>query len=284
MNFHYTEPYTQGVFKFGNEVLIKDFLISKPLGLYTIIQNFEQPIELLIDNTPKTLLPNQLITLTPEQYFSVKKLNGCRVYQFNSDFYCIKDHDKEVNCTGLLFYSNTQTSIASLNAIEIEKLDHICKEVLEEFENEDFIQGEMLRILLKNIIIRCTRLIKKQNPKSATAENSKNELLRQFNMLVETNFRKEHQVTFYADLLFKSAKTLSNNFNHFNTSPLQIIHNRIVLETKRLLLYSDDSLKEIAYTLGFSEASKLSKLFKNKVGTSPLAFRKEQLLVKNRKN
>lgn len=284
MIFHYTEPYTQGTFKLGDKELIENFVDSKPLELYTIIQSFEHPLELIIDSTPKTLLPNQLISLTPEQYFAAKKLNDCRVYQFNSDFYCIKDHDKEVNCTGLLFYSNTQTAVASLNTIEIEKLNHIYSEVLEEFENEDFVQGEMLRILLKNIIIRCTRLIKKQNPKASTVENPKNELLRQFNMLVETNFRKEHQVTFYADLLFKSSKTLSNNFNNFNTSPLQIIHNRIILETKRLLLYSDDSLKEIAYKLGFSEASKLSKLFKNKVGASPLAFRKEQLLLKLRKN
>jgi len=277
MIFHFTEPFTKGIFKLGNETLLEGSKTSEPLKLFTIIQSLEHPLELLIDNTPQTLHPNQLLSLTPEQFFAVKKIARCRVYQFNSDFYCIKDHDREVNCTGILFYSNTQTPIASLNDSEINKLNHLHSEIVEEFENKAFVQGEMLRVLLKNIIIRSTRLIKNQHQNNTVNKAPKNDLLRQFNMLVETHFRKEHQVTFYADLLFKSAKTLSNNFSDQELSPLQIIHNRIVLETKRLLLYTDKSLKEIAFELGFSDPSKLSKLFKNKLGTSPLAFRKEQL-------
>jgi len=137
--------------------------------------------------------------------------------------------------------------------------------------------------LLKSLIIRTTRLIKKQNQLISKDTSPKKELLRQFNILVETHFRKEHQVSFYADQLFKSAKTLSNSFSLLNTSPLQIIHNRIILETKRLLIYSDLSLKEIAFEIGFSDTSNLSKLFKKKVGQSPLAFRREQIFNK-RKN
>ncbi len=282
MILHFTEPYTKGVFKIGNQNLLEGNTLSKPLGMYTIIQSLHNTLELLIDNTPYSLKPNHIVSLTPEQYFAVKQLSDCRVYQFNSDFYCIKDHDKEVNCTGLLFYSNTEIPAAALNATESKKLDNIYSEVLDEFKNEDFVQGEMLRVLLKNIIIRSTRLIKKQNSLPEAQENSKTDLLRQYNMLVEIHFRKEHQVTFYADLLFKSAKTLSNNFSTFNTTPLQIIHNRIILETKRLLLYSDYSLKEIAFELGFANASKLSKLFKNKVGTSPLTFRKQHFSNKGK--
>lgn len=68
----------------------------------------------------------------------------------------------------------------------------------------------------------------------------------------------------YADLLNKSPKTLSNLFSIYNQkSPLQIIHERISLESKRLLVYTDKSTKEIAFELGFEEVAHFSRFFKN---------------------
>jgi len=283
MILQFIEPFTKGILKMGNGNLLKNNTVSKPIGLYTFIQNLDTELELLVDNTPFTLKPNHIISLTPDQYFTVNLIGNCRVYQFNRDFYCIKDHDREVNCMGIIFHSNTQIPVAFLDPSEFKKFTSIYDDLCEEFENKDSIQAEMLRVLLKSLIIRTTRLIKKQNQLISKDTSPKKELLRQFNILVETHFRKEHQVSFYADQLFKSAKTLSNSFSLLNTSPLQIIHNRIILETKRLLIYSDLSLKEIAFEIGFSDTSNLSKLFKKKVGQSPLAFRREQIFNK-RKN
>jgi len=88
-------------------------------------------------------------------------------------------------------------------------------------------------------------------------------------------FRTEHSVSFYADKLYKAAKTLSNNFSKLNTSPLQIIHDRIIIEVKRLLIYTDKTTKEIAYEVGFEDASHLSRLFKKHTTLSPSNFRKQ---------
>jgi AraC family transcriptional activator of pobA len=102
------------------------------------------------------------------------------------------------------------------------------------------------------------------------------ELIRKFNILVEQHFKEKHQVADYADLLFKSPKTLSNFFKKNNVnSPLKVINGRIVAEAKRLLLYSDKSAEEIAYELGYNEPSHFSKFFKTQAGVSPLAFRKQ---------
>jgi AraC-like DNA-binding protein len=52
-------------------------------------------------------------------------------------------------------------------------------------------------------------------------------------------------------MLNKSPKTLSNLFKKYNEkSPLQIIQDRTILEARRLLRYSDKSIKEIAYEIG----------------------------------
>lgn len=283
MTLHFIEPLTKGILQIGNQSLIEKYKDSTPTGMYSFIRAIDSEIMLMIDNVPFCLKKNHIVSITPDQYFAVTNLSECIVYQFNRDFYCIKDHDKEVNCMGLLFHSNAKIPAAFLDDTELLRFKQIHENLLEEFKNEDSVQAEMLQVILKNLIIRTTRLIKKQNMSTSKNTSSKSELLRQFTILVETNFRKEHQVSFYADKLFKSAKTLSNNFNSMNTTPLQIIHNRIVLETKRLLLYSDMNLKEIAFELGFNDTSNLSKLFKKRVNRSPLSYR-EEYFSKNGKN
>lgn len=74
--------------------------------------------------------------------------------------------------------------------------------------------------------------------------------------------------------MFKSPKTLSNNFAKFEKSPLQIIHDRIILEAKRLLIYTEKTAKEIAYEIGFEDASHLSRMFKKHTSFSPSEFKK----------
>ncbi len=132
----------------------------------------------------------------------------------------------------------------------------------------------MLRMLMARFIIKSTRLLKAKEGIIETPKSSKVDLLREFNMLVEQYFKEEHSVSFYADKLFRSPKTLSNNFAKLNRSPLQIIHERIVLEAQRLLIYTDKTAKEIAYEIGFDDASHLSRLFKKQTSQSPTDYKK----------
>jgi len=91
---------------------------------------------------------------------------------------------------------------------------------------------------------------------------------------VEKHFREHHQVADYASLLYKSPKTLSNVFRKLGRkTPLQFIHERIVLEGRRLLLYTDKPIAEIADELGFLESGHFSRLFKRVTGDSPSALR-----------
>ncbi len=86
---------------------------------------------------------------------------------------------------------------------------------------------------------------------------------------------KKKQVQDYADLLFRSPKTLSNLFASCGVpSPLRIIHERIESEAKRLLLYTPKSAKEISELLGFEDLSTFSRFFKKMTGESVSNFRK----------
>lgn len=271
----FTEFSTNAILNIGNEEFLESFRASKQPELYTFIRTTTSKAEIVVDSIPYTIAPSSILALTVVQYFQFISGKDLVVYQFNREFYCIKDHDQEVSCAGLLFFGNVHIPIIELDSREQRKLDILHEVFLDELETKDTIQAEMLRMLMARFIIISTRLLKAKEGFVETSKNTKIDLLRDFNMLVETHFKTEHSVSFYADKLFKSPKTLSNNFAKLNTSPLQIIHERIILEAKRLLIYTDKTAKEIAYDIGFDDASHLSRLFKKHTTLSPSDFKKQ---------
>ncbi|TXE13093.1 helix-turn-helix domain-containing protein [Seonamhaeicola algicola] len=271
----FTEFTTNALLKIGNETLLQPFKTAKPLEVYAFICTDEVEANVEVDSIPITLAPHSILALTNVQYFKFVNGENLRVYFFNREFYCIKDHDKEVGCAGILFFGNEPNPIITLNEKEQTKFNILHDIFLDELETKDNIQAEMLRMLMARFIIKTTRLLKDKKDIDTNKQDTKTELLRAFNVLVETHFREQHSVQFYADALFKSAKTLSNSFSKFNKSPLKIIHERIILEAKRLLMYTNKTAKEIAFELGFEDASHLSRLFKKYTNVSPSDFKKQ---------
>ncbi len=233
-----------------------------------------QDYHFLIDGIEYILKPNQLTTSTYLHKLTfVKGQEPLTTFSFNREFYCIQDHDHEVSCNGILFFGTSENPIITLDETEQPKFEMLFHVFEDEFKTKDPIQGEMLNMLLKRLIIKTTRLAKEQLiPKEL--DDTQIDTVRKYNVLVDLNYRQKHQVSDYAELLFKSPKTLSNLFAKYNQkSPLQIIHDRIALEGKRLLLFTDKTVKEIAYDLGFEDAGVFHKLFKKRIGQTPNEFK-----------
>ncbi|MEM7186090.1 MAG: AraC family transcriptional regulator [Bacteroidota bacterium] len=269
----FTEFKTDAYLAVGDESLLSTFTSAAQVGYFTFIWTQEKEASLSVDGLPITLPAWSILALTPIQTIAIRDLSGARIYQFNREFYCIKDHDKEVGCVGLLFFGNKQIPVVQLNERERDKFALLHDVFLDEMEEPaDTIQAEMLQTLMARFIIKTTRLLKASDHQLPPQEG-KLELLRKFNLLVETHFREEHSVGFYAGKLFKSPKTLSNSFGKFSMSPLKIIHERIVLEAKRALMYTEKTAKEIAFELGFEDPSHLTRVFKKQCGLSPSQFK-----------
>ncbi len=237
-------------------------------------------IPILIDGIKIDLQPNQLTTSTYTQQVRFPRTDIVLTsFSFNREFYCINDHDHEVSCNGLIFFGTNKQPIVTLDPDEQKKFDLLFNVFVDEYQTRDHTQGEMLRVLLKRLIIKTTRLVRGQlvNPE---IEESQIDIIRKFNVLVDVHFKEKRQVSDYAEMLFKSPKTLSNLFAKFNQkTPLQIIHERIILEAKRQLMYTDKSGKEIAFDLGFDDPGTFHKLFKKVTATTPSKF-KDDLIGK----
>lgn len=103
-----------------------------------------------------------------------------------------------------------------------------------------------------------------------------NNIHHQFMILVENNFSEKHAVQEYTqELNISEAKLSALTRKHLGLTPLQVIHNRIVLEAKRLLAFDDQSHKEIAYQLGFKTPPQFTRFIRNKTGLTPSGLQKE---------
>ncbi|MBB6272123.1 AraC-like DNA-binding protein [Pedobacter cryoconitis] len=277
MKFQYLEPVSKGeVHLIINEAVFDRlfFQHSHLEKFLTIAWNKGAKQEITIDGVKYDFPEQSVLPLMVNQSFQFEKPEQIVAWQYNRSFYCIVDHDKEVSCVGFLFYGSTGNMFIRLNEEEQKKITLLFEIFIEEFNTVDNIQLEMLRMLLKRLIIITTRLAKGQYVADKNLTDDKLDIIRRYNLLVEKHFRLQHQVQFYAELLNRSPKTLSNLFAIYNhKSPLAVIQERIVLEAKRLLIYTDKSAKEIAYDLGFDDAAYFSNFFKKHTSFSPSDFR-----------
>lgn len=247
----------------------------KKEDLYKIIWAKEDMVELNVDGYKLEIDKGSIMCCTPENRIMVVNLANEQVpvFLFNRRFYCIRDHDHEVSCNGLLFYGSSSPPVFELPEFEL-KCFYILFEMLEkEFRMKDALQKEMLGTILKQILIISTRTLREKLDISDLREKEV-DLIRNFNLLVEKHFREKHKVKDYAEMLNMSPSSLSNFFHlHSQKSPLQIISERILLEAQRLIMFSDKSLSEIAFHLGFNDASHFSKFFKKNTGYSPKQYK-----------
>jgi AraC-like DNA-binding protein len=155
-----------------------------------------------------------------------------------------------------------------------EKIQAIFSEIKSEFEMDDSSLEEMLRTLLKQIIIKSTRRWKQEHHPNAGEISHEIEFSRTFSQLVEWHYTRYHTVAEYADLLNISPKALNKRITRYsNTTPNEVIKNRIILEAKRLLVHTSLSVKEIGYKLGYDDPSYFIRLFSKQAETSPQNFR-----------
>jgi len=281
MLYPFRDPPLQAYFGLSTDYAHdREQLYDQP-KLITILWNRnEEAVELTIDHQPRLLGPQEVLTFTYLQQVDFPHEGpALTAYTFNREFYCIMDHDHEVSCNGIIFFGTTDVPLIQLHEEEQRKFGQLHDVFLDEFSVRDRIQGEMLRMLLKRLIIKATRLAQDQQGYHQL-EETQVDMVRKFKVMVDLHFREKKQVSDYADLLFRSPKTLSNAFAKLGQpSPLSLIQERIVLEGKRLLLYSDKTSKEIALELGYDQVSSFGKLFKRLTGQTPMAFRAEQAPV-----
>lgn len=136
-------------------------------------------------------------------------------------------------------------------------------------ESEEIIIS-FLNIFFLRLRNRFMTLLKHENP----VNDPSRKLVYSFNQLVDRHFNEIHQVKEYAELLGESPFVLNRAVKGLTgKTPSELIVERLILEAKRLLLYSDLNNKEVAYKLNYDDPSYFARIFRKKTGSTPTDFR-----------
>ncbi|PSW22229.1 AraC family transcriptional regulator [Photobacterium sanctipauli] len=127
--------------------------------------------------------------------------------------------------------------------------------------------------LAKLILMTLYREIEHCNHQGLGA-NQPNQGYYVFQQLVEKHFRQQWTVARYANQLQMSLSTLNRICKTVKgVGAKAIISDRLFIEAKRSLLYTQLNIDQIAYNLGYDDPAYFSRFFKNKSGLSPKQFR-----------
>lgn len=201
--------------------------------------------------------------------------------RFSKEFLVQKESDVDFFVRCVLFNTPIQEPLCYLGKNAINKLHNYIVLINEELQNEtNFGKEETLRLFLKAFLIQVQRckLYNNKNKNNANVSvviDEKRGLLIKFINLIEENYKDSYSISQYADLLHVSTRTLSNITQAvLHKNPSQIIQERILLEAKRLLLYSEMTTREIGFCLGFSDPSYFVKFFKKHCNQTPNQFKR----------
>ncbi len=228
----------------------------------------------VIDFKEYNLEHDALFFVSEAQHFNFGADSTGTIIYYNRDFYCVEIHDHEVACDGILFRNVYEIPVVYLKPEQSVKIAVLIDEIKEEIQADESGMEEMLRILLKRIIIKATRIWKNEHQLSSEEVRQEVEFLRRFSQMVDQHYTTRHTVSEYADLLNITPKALNKRITrHSSTTPNDIIKNRIILEAKRLLAHTSLSVKEIGYKLGYDDPNYFTRLFNAQTQSSPQNFR-----------
>ncbi|EGV42492.1 AraC family transcriptional regulator [Bizionia argentinensis JUB59] len=130
---------------------------------------------------------------------------------------------------------------------------------------------------LKLLLIECNNICA-VNPANTDNDASRNNIIKNFKKAVDVNYRKEHSTTYYAKQLHITPDHLTRIVkSKIGKTAKEYIQARITTEAKRLLYFTDETNKEIAYELGFNEPANFSAFFKKHTNISPSKFKKSEI-------
>lgn len=151
----------------------------------------------------------------------------------------------------------------------------VLKHIESEFNTKQLFSDYIICLELKVLALKYFR---STNPIESIPEksNRKLEMVNRYKELINQQYlEKKLPSQFISDLNITAnyLNALCNEISGISAGGL--IKKRVILEAKRLLSHTDQTVSQIAYFLGFEDKSHFGKYFKNEEGLTPDGFRKK---------
>ncbi|MFN0050305.1 MAG: helix-turn-helix domain-containing protein [Cytophagales bacterium] len=235
--------------------------IKQGSGTYVIdFQNFE-------------IKPETIFFVSPGQVHEIHYSEDIfgYIFLFTEEFLSISSDDNY----GVLFneIQNKKEAICLTTNELSAKFEFIFKEAILNFEWFDKFSESICCDFLKIILRLSVRESVKENP--VFYQQTKGaEIVKKFKALINKKYTEYLSVKDYAELLAITSSHLNETVKELTgINANALIDNKLLVEIKRLLAYTEQDITEIAYQFNFKDQSYFSRFFKTKTGVSPKEFR-----------
>ena len=240
---------------------------------YQIIWFFNEGGTHTIDFKSYDIRANTLLFVTKDQIHAFDEnlsVEGWLVH-FNESFFTPTDVDTLLKYN---IFSSLQNPCYAIDRDMVGIAGSYIQLIQKELqERHRFGYGDVIRFLLKSLLINLERI--QQPHRSEGNSQSYYEIqFYKFKALIEVHYAEGLSIQEYGNLLHISSKTLTTITKAIvQKPPSQLISERIILEAKRLLKFTSLQISEIAFRLGFEDASYFVKYFKRHIGSVPKNYR-----------
>lgn len=156
----------------------------------------------------------------------------------------------------------------------------LVAQIDEEYRHPAPGRARMLEALIQALVVALSRL-QESAGRGARGSHRPQERGHQhlvnYQALIEAQFRRQPSVEQFAAQLGMSSAHLNTLCRRLaDRSALQLLHERLLLEAKRQLTYTNMTVSQVSDSLGFSEPAYFTRFFKRHTGLSPREFRLRQ--------
>lgn len=218
---------------------------------------------------------NVIVFISPFQkrrwFVDKSKIECCFLFfqdRFLSKFFL----DKLFTFRLQYFYNKVSPLFLKTADDESLRIFDVLQDLLREIKKIRSDSEHITRALLYFLLIKLNRAYAERYQLSE--ETKENTTAYRFKQLLTNHINQHRDIEYYAGKLAVSRVTLNKCIKaQFGMNVSEMINEFLLVEIKNRLLYSELSVKEIAYELHFSAPNHLSRFFKMLTGLSPKDFR-----------
>ncbi len=204
-------------------------------------------------------------------YFCKDAPNEGHLYHFNELFLNRQVKDA-MDWLQYSLFNEIGKPCVVLSEKEIPDFNYFTTALCKEISNKEYSYQQQLYYLFQALLLKVERLKQGQSLNSEITD-SNFILAMDFKKSIEAHKHEFLSIEAYSQMMGLSSKRLTAiTKKYLKDTPAKLIHKRRILEAKRLLSNARLSIKEVAYELGFDQATYFTKYFKKHTHLTPKAF------------
>jgi AraC-like DNA-binding protein len=234
----------------------------------------------IIDNEKYEIKPPCVFFMSPGQTHKLELSHDIEgyIFLFAAEFYLLRQKNKNRLLEFPFFFSVEQKNPPLyLNKLkDIDFLKTLFTKGCDEIEKKEACSEELVRSILDLILLSCDQLYP---PHLRTVQMGKGHIMvKRFLYLIEENYQNNLRVTDYAAMLAITPNYLTQLVKQITgKTSIELLQEKLIVEVKRLLLHTNQTVSEIATLMNFADQSYFTKYFKNISGVTPLQYRKKSM-------